>query len=894
LDSYSSASSKKDYRMESKNHKTMKPPRLAEWILRRTVKSVERFAVLGDYEEEFIERIAEDGPKKARVWYWQEALNSIIPFFLNAWRWRLSMISNYMKVALRNIRKYKGYSFINITGLAVGMACFILILLWVQNELSYDKHHEKADRIYRIIYGFDEPIALTPAPMAKVLMETFPEVEYTGRFRDYGTFLVTHKNKRFNESDVFFGDHALYDIFTMPFLKGDPSKALTEPNSIVLTAPTAYKYFGNQDPMGKMLKLDNQDILYKVTGVVEEPPPTSHFHFNVMASLNSLDESRDPFWGNNNFHTYILLKEGVKPSQLERKFPELIRKHVAHQIEELLGYPFEEYIAEGNQWTYRLQPVTDIHLHSHLRFEVEPNGDISYVIIFIVIAMFILVIACINFMNLTTARSANRANEVGIRKVMGANGTALIPQFLSESMLISLFALILAIFIVSATLPAFNNLTAKQIGLHSIWSLKGALLLLGLALTVGLFAGSYPAFLLSSFRPIVVLRGKFSTGSKNSRFRNILVILQFIISMVILVGTFVVYRQLAFMQNSRLGFDKDQILVLRWTYPPEGDKKTFVQATLKHPDIKNMSFATGYPGFPRFSYNTHHLEGAHQSGSVNINLVWADYRFLETLGVKMKSGRYFSEAFSTDTSGIIINEVAARAFGLEDPIGKRLVGGDKYDFNRLIAKAIIGVVEDFHFTSLHQDIGPFMIEFIPDSFFGFALVKINTRNIPGTIDFLKSEFEAYSPGQIFLYSFLDEEFDALYRGEVRTGRLFSVFSVLALVIACLGLFGLISFVAQQRAKEIGVRKVLGASVPQIIVLLCREMMLLVLLSAVIASPMAYFMMKRWLQSFAFQVGISPVLFLATVVFIGLIALVTVGSQAIRAALANPVDSLRDQ
>ena len=868
------------------------PPRIAEWILRRTTKSVEKFSILGDYEEEFIEIAGTAGLRKAKIWYWRQTLNSVIPFLINKLYWRLAMFNNYSKIALRNIKKYKGYSFINILGLAVGMACAILIFAWVTDETSYDKHHENADRIYRMVYGVDEPMAFTPAPMAETLIETFPEVEYAARFRDYGTFLIMHQDKRFNETEVFFGDNAIFDIFTIPFLKGDPNTALGEPNSIVLTAPAARKYFGDHDPMGKMLQLDNQDNLYKVTGMVEVAPHTSHFHFNVMASLNSLDESQETFWGTNNFHTYILLKEGVRPSELESKFPDLIRKHVAHQIEELLGYSFEEYLAAGNQWTYTLQPVTDIHLFSHLRFEVEPNGDISYVIIFTVIAVFILVIACINFMNLTTARSANRANEVGIRKVMGASGTTLIPQFLSESMLISSIALVFAILIVSIVLPAFNHLTAKHIVFHSILSLKGAILFIGLTLLVGLFAGGYPAFLLSSFRPIVVLRGKFSAGSRNSRFRNILVVLQFMISMVILVGMFVVYRQLDFMQNSRLGFNKDQTLVLRWTYPPEGEKETFVQGLLKNPDIMNVSFATGYPGFSQFSFNTHHLEGAYQADGVNMNLVWADYRFLETLGLKMKSGRYFSKAFSTDTSGIIINEAAVRVLGLTDPIGKRLIGGDKYNFDRVIPKTIIGVVEDFHFTSLHQEIRPFMIEFIPEQFFGFGLVKINTRNVEETITFLETQFKVFSPDQIFRYSFLDEEFDALYRAEVRTGGLFSVFSVLALFIACMGLFGLISFAARQRTKEIGIRKVLGASVPRIIALLCREVMMLVLISSIIASPIAYFAMRRWLQNFAFQVRISPVLFLVTVVLISLIALLTVSYQAIRAALANPVDALK--
>ncbi len=811
------------------------------------------------------------------------------------------MLKNYLKIAARNLLKHKAYSLINVLGLAIGMACCILILLYVQNELSYDRHHEKAGRIYRVASdtkfgGNHFQMAVTPAPLAEALVRDFPEVESAARFRGHGSFLIKKEGEpNFKEERVIFADNAIFDIFTLPLLAGDAKAALAAPNTVVISQTTAEKYFGHMNAVGQSLLFDNSDV-FKVTGVFADMPENGHFHFDFIAALATMDESRNNLWLSNNFRTYLLLKSGADPAALEAKFPAMLRKYMGPQVQEFMGASFDEMLQQGSRVRQYLQPLRDIHLHSDLSVEFEPNGNINYVYIFAAIALFILLIACINFMNLATARSASRAREVGIRKVAGSYRRQLIGQFLAESVFLSVIAMSLALVVVELVLPAFNNLAEKNLQSFYLgnWPLLAALV--GITLLVGVVAGSYPAFVLSAFKPVSVLKGALQAGAGASRLRSALVVFQFAASVILIVGTIIIKNQLHYIQNKNLGFNKEQVIILHDAYALGERLEAFKTEALRNPSMISAT-VSGYLPVSSNRSDTGFWPEGQRAGENPVSMqIWpADYGYIQTLGMEIVAGRNFSEAFGADSSAVILNERAAKLFGFDDPLGKTIhtwafTPGRGIDRDRVIAYTVIGVVKDFHFASLKSNIGALGMRLGRSRDLMSFRFKVN--DAAALIAFLENKWKAFAPDQPFAYSFLDERFSNMYRAEQKVGNVFSVFAGLAIFTACLGLFGLASFMAEQRTKEVGIRKVLGATAMNVTALLSKDFVKLVLVANLIAWPVAWYAMNRWLQDFAYRVNIGWWVFALAGGLALLIALLTVSAQAIKAALANPVEALR--
>lgn len=805
------------------------------------------------------------------------------------------MFKNYIKTALRNLFKHKGYSLINIAGLAIGMTSCLLILLYVQHELGYDSFNEKADRIYRVAGSYryggrDFEDAASPAPMAGVMVKDYPEVIDAVRFFKYGNFIAQYKDNSFKERRVFYADTSFFNIFSVPLLIGNPETALASPNKLVLSQNTVKKYFGEEDPIGKTLKINNEKD-YEVTGVFQEIPDNSHFHFDMLISLSSHPVDKDQLWVGQYLQTYILLHEKADHQGLEAKFPEMIKKYMAPQLEAFLGISVEKLAAEGEfRVDMYLQPLRKIHLHSDLRAEMEPTSDIKYVYIFSAIALFILMIAAINFINLSTARSAGRAREVGIRKVLGSYRKQLIGQFLTESMVLSLVSMTIAILLFWLALPIFNSLSGKVLSLSDLGRGPMLFALVLVTLLTGILAGSYPAFFISAFRPANVLKGQMKSGAKARLVRRGLVVFQFMASIVLIIGTFIVYNQLNYIQDKKLGFNKEQVLILENTYLLKQQIETFKNEILSYPQIINATISGSLPVPSDFNITAVFPEGETDNKKSTSMQVWAvDHDYVETLGMDIVEGRDFSREFSTDASAVIINQEVGRQFGWEKPLGKRLativsLQGD----SKLLT--VIGVVEDFHFRSLRNNIGPLIMLLSPSP--NRISFRMKTDDFSGTIGLIRKKWREFLPNQPFEYSFLDEQFDSMYRAERRIGEIFGIFAALAVFIGCLGLFGLAAFTAEQRTKEIGIRKILGATAPKIIRLLVKEFVILISVANAVAWPIAYLVMKGWLKDFAYQTPVQIWLFLSAGFFTLLIALITVSYQAVKAALANPIESLR--
>jgi len=790
------------------------------------------------------------------------------------------MFKNYLKIAFRNLIKHKAFSVINISGLAIGMACCFLIIIFVQDELSYDRFHERADRIYRISSEENRRGVIANYPLVfsgipPVLQNNYSEVLDYVRFDPRENVLIRSEDKEFYEGRLFYTDASVFDVFTFPLVKGDPESALREPYSLVLTQRMAEKYFSGENPMGQTLAIDNEND-YKITGVLENVPRNSHIKFDFLASIATL-ETQDPRYGKLwawKCYTYLLLPKDYSYLDLERKLPDFIRRHRGKKAVEA--------------YTFYLQPLTRIHLHSHLGFEVEANSDIRYVYIFSAIAFFILLIACINFMNLSTARSANRAKEVGIRKVLGADRSRLIKQFLGESLTLSLVVLPAAVALIELFLPAFNALTGKELRIDYFGNSVVFLGLIGILLFVGILSGTYPAFFLSAFRPAAVLKGRLRAGAGCSLFRKALVVVQFSISIVLIAGTIIITNQLDFIRDKKLGFDKDHVVVMPVMRSGIGQNfETFKRELLQNPGIQSVCGSTSAPSFVP-TRSVFIPEGAEEGERLVLRNVLVDYDFIQTFGMEIKEGRDFSRDFATDKKeAFIVNEAAVRQFGWESPVGKKLIDLEGPTGH------VIGVVKNFHFRSKHQKIEPLIFSLLPSSRYVYLIsVKINPSNIRETLSFLKSQWKEFSSGWPFEYFFLDDNYDRLYKSEERLRHVFLTFTFLGIFIACLGLFGLAAFTAEQRTKEIGIRKVLGASVLNILILLCREFATWVLLANIIAWPVAYLAMNRWLQNFAYRINIGWAVFVAAALLALGIALFTVGFQAAKAALADPSDALR--
>ncbi|MCI0696522.1 ABC transporter permease [candidate division KSB1 bacterium] len=811
------------------------------------------------------------------------------------------MLKNYLKITLRNLRKHKVYAFINILGLAIGITCCLLILLYVQDELYYDRFHHRSDRIYRLVISGRArgearvlSTAQSPSPWGPILAQDNPGVENYVRFKTpLSRWLISIPNteKRFYEKRFYFADATVFDVFDYELLRGDTREALKRPNAVVLTESSAKKYFGAEDPIGKILTADN-NYEFTVTGVMRDATQSSHLRFDFLASFATLTvpgNARGDFLYGANLddmaifgltplvYTYLLFRPNYTPEQFEQTTPTFLQKYLGSQLQRL-----------GLELNPILQPLASIHLHSHLDAEVLANSDINTIYIFFAISGFILLIACINFMNLATARSANRAKEVGLRKVVGSDRGALIKQFLGESTFLALIATFIAIAFLQILLPWFNETAGKQLSIH--WG-NGVFLatLLAIVLIVGLVAGSYPAFFLSAFQPAVVLKGQLKLGTAGANLRRVLVVAQFAASIIFIIGTVVVYRQLQYVQNQNLGFDKEHVLVIPVVDPPARFQfPSFKNVLQQNPGILSVSAASSVPS-GLFGVSLLHPEGMAENENISMETMFVEHDFIPTLGIAIAAGRNFSCDYSTDsTDAFIINEAAAAQLGWKNgAVGKTL------DWAGQRRGRVIGVVQDFHVKSLHQKIEPLAIHlaYSMDPFINFV-VRLSPQNIPEKLAFLEEKWRQVYPLHPFEYSFLDEDFDHLYRAEQLRGKIFSAFAGLAIFIACLGLFGLAAFSAEQRTKEIGIRKILGAAEGQIVFLLSKEFVVLVLLANLVAWPIAYWAMHNWLQDFAYRTSLQWDIFIFGGIVALMISLLTVSFQAIKAALANPVEALR--
>jgi putative ABC transport system permease protein len=875
------------------------PPKIAEWILGRFRPMGDAFSLLGDLGEEYIHRVETQGRSRARWWYRREILTSFPEFTVNFFLWSAIMFKNYIKTTWRILRRSKGFSFINITGLAVGMACSLTIAFYIHHELNFDRFHKDSNRIYRvcshIIQGDeDNRGAWTSPPLAEALKAEFPEVEAAARYSPWSTtYLIRAGDKQFLEKGVRFVDASFFDIFDFPFLAGDPETALQDPLTIVLTKSASVRYFGKQNPVGKILHFEDTKRDFKVTGLIQNPPAQSHLQFDFLASLNTSAYSRSKQWMQHNYFTYVRLHEQSDPKALESKFPDFFNRHYGPQFQAETGKNLEDFLAkEGYYSSYILEPLKDIHLNKNITDNLSLKGSASDLFIFGTIAVFTLLIACINFMNLSTARFTHRSKEVGIRKVLGSSRKQLIFQFLTESLGLSCVAFVLALLVILILLPSFAGLAERQIRFSNIMDPTFLIPMICVLFAVGLFAGSYPAFFLSSFLPARTIKGSVSVrGKKHLVLRRGLVVLQFAITFFVCLGTLVVSRQLHFVQNRDLGFDKDHVVIIHRANALQSEGLAFKQSLFRHPDILAVSHSESLPG-SHFDPTTHRLEGSPPTEVYRLMTMHADEDFSALYGLELAEGRYFDSRIPTDaTSAVVINEAAARLMGLSEPVGRRIHkewgGARPGEF-----VTIIGVLKDFHFASLHQEIQPMIIRPFMDRLWNYTSVRIRSDNIPRTLGLIESEWKTFTGGQPFEYSFLDSDFDSLYRAEQRAGRIFGIFGFLALFVACLGLFGLLTYAVERRTKEIGIRKILGASVPQITTLITREVFILVLTASIVSAPLTYFAMQKWLQNFAYRIPISGVLFLATALFLITAALVSVGFRAVKAAAANPSESLR--
>lgn len=818
------------------------------------------------------------------------------------------MLRNYFTIAIRNLTKHRFYTFINIMGLAVGIASCLVIVLFVLSELGYDKHHINANRIYRIngeikFGGNHYQLAVAPAPLGETLLQDFPEVETAVRFRSRGSYLVKPSETADNikEDNVIWADSTFFKIFTVPVLQGDAGSALKEPSTLAISEKLANKFFPDGNALGQTLIMDNRWPM-KVTAVFEDMPESGHFKFDILISMAGLEEAKSTNFLSNNFQTYILLKEGTDANALEKKLPGIVLKHVGPQAAQILGGEFtmEKFEASGNKLAYTLMPLLSIHLHSDLTGEFRPNGDITYVYLFSAIALLILIIACINFMNLSTARSSNRAKEVGVRKVMGSLRSHLIRQFLTESVLLSLFSFLLALILAYIFVPVFNDLAQKTLVLPLSNPKFYGIVFMG-SLGVGIMAGLYPSFFLSAFKPVNVLKGHVALGMKSGLIRSGLVVFQFVISIFLIIGTITVNQQLRYIQNKKIGFEKDQVLIVHDAYALKDKTQIFKEEVSKNSFIQSGTISGFLPVNGWRSDNTYWPEGGQptQENMVGMQNWTVDYDYAKTFGMNMKVGRFFSEEFLSDSTAVVMNEAAIKQFNFEeDPLGKKVstfTGNNpdgSPDMNSIKSWTIVGVVENFHFESLKQNVSP--LAFFLEKNNGSVAFRFEAKNTQDVITAVEKTWKNLAPGQPFQYSFLDEDFASLYSTEQRLGKTFAVFAGLAILIACLGLFGLTAFTAEQRTKEIGIRKVLGASVSGIVFMLSKDFGKLVLLAFVLATPFAWWSVNIWLEDYQYKVEIGWWVYVLSGVVAFLIAWLTMSYQSIKAATSNPVKSLRSE
>lgn len=839
------------------------PPRFLNRLFDLIVRSEEKRTIAGDLDELFSDMVESKGHKGASFWYAGQILAAIPCFFLNSISWRMYMILNYLKITLRNIRRHKAYSLINITGMAIGIACCILIMLWVQDELSYDRFHLNAEHLYVATFSNGSPV--TPTALGPFLKEEFPEVIHTSRYKNTGRNLLKFNETQIYEEGGVMVDPDFLEMFTIPFKTGDLSEALKDPHSILLSETTAHKLFGAEDPSGQTL-IFNTGIPVKVTGVFSDYPPNSHMNFEYIIPLE-LSKTWNwnlNTWEVNDIRTYVQLQRNTSSASMDSKISGLVEQHRPQDRRPL-----------------SLQPITQLHLNPR-----HGGGTLPYVYIFSAMALFTLLIACINFINLTTARSLNRAKEIGIRKTVGAFRGQLIKQFFGESMFLTIIASAFGLLLVFLFLPGFNNLAGKFYEWDSLIKQNALLGIFGIILISVVFAGSYPAFLLSRFQPVNVLKGKTAAGLKGSLLRKALVVFQFSLSVLLILGTLMIFRQVEFLKNSELGYDKENVVVFGIGSRFRQNIETIKAELLSNPDILNVTLTDVAPYRWQSNAGVGDVEWEGKTNQqVKMVMTSVDYDFLDTFGLEMEEGRFFSKDFATDPSdAFVVNRAAVRAMEMDEPVGKRL---KIWDFN----KRIIGVVKDYNFESLHSPIIPMAMRIDTDWHLQ-ACVRIAPHHIRDTVGILENKWKEIYPEYPFEFTFLDDTLKTLYRTEQTIGTIVVIFTVLALFISCLGIFGLSSYMAERRTREIGIRKVLGASTLKIIRNMSSEFLILVALANVLMWPLAYFLMNRWLQTFAYRTSIGWWTFALTGMAVILLSLLTTGMQIFRAARTNPAETLR--
>lgn len=803
----------------------------------------------------------------------------------------ITMLKNYFKIAVRNLKKHTGFSIINISGLSIGLACCMLIAIYIKDELSYDRYHENADKIYRLTREFKSPdgstslhLAHLAPPFAPLLKTDFPEMEIMTRFISFGG-TIRYEDKLFNERAIGWADNNIFKVFTFDFVKGNPVSALIQPGSMVITEEMALKYFDSIDVLGKMLKFSNQGSL-KITGVIKKMPENSHFNLEMIGDFAVVEqyyggrENMMKAWGSNNFATYFTLAEGAEIAQIEKRLPGFLVKHLDENA--------------GNWNALHIQKMTDIHLHSHLDDELGANSDIKYIYTFSAIALLILFIAIINYMNLATAKSANRAKEVGMRKVMGAGKPSLVGQFIIESITLVFLAIIGAFFITQLSIPYLRTFTGRMLTYETAEGVIATAIVVLIGVIIGVLAGSYPAFYLSSFQPLKVLKGKLSAGSKSTVLRRSLVIVQFTISAILIVCTGVVFQQLDYIQNKNLGYNKDHILTLSMNDDIQSKYEVFKNDLLGHQSIEKIGTSSRVPTVQLLDSQgaQAELNGEMVAPEVVIKNLRVGHDFLGTYDIAIVAGRNFDKAIlSDDTSAYILNEAAVRMIGWdssEDAINK------KFQYAGVNGK-VIGVTKDIHFETLQNKISPLVMH-LPrkGSNLRRVSIKMSGQNTKETVAFIEDQWAQFSPNLPIEYSFIDERYDRLYNSENQRAKLFTGFSILAIFLACLGLFGLASFTVSQRSKEVSIRKVLGATISQIVTILSKEFLILVGISVIVAFPLAYKLMNDWLQDYAYRIDLNFVPFIVAGVLSVAIAFLTISLQTFKAANSNPVDALKDE
>lgn len=850
------------------------PPRFAQWMLKYIFPDRGEYTSLGDFEEVYNQIASRDSVIKARLWFWAELIKSLPGFIKNKIYWSLTMFKNYFKIALRNIVKQKGYSFINITGLAIGMACCILIFLYVSFEYSYDNYHPDSHRIYHIkmkVHAKDTVDWYSAPAVIPALKKDFPEVEFAARVHSERNCLVKHNEKLFYEESYMYADQEIFEIFSIPFIQGDRSKALTRPKTVVITRRVAGKFFGAKIAYGNLLNINGTD--YEITGIVKNSPANTHLKYDIIISLKTVERSWNmSHWTWTSFFSYIKLAPGVNVDEFDKK----IRR---------IAYSYAKELLEGRgikEHACYLHQVTDMHLDRY-------HNSILYLYILSVVGVLIMLVACLNFMNLITARSASRAKEIGVRKVIGAFRIQLVKQFHCESLLMSSFAFFAALALVMHVLPFFNDVAGTQFTFAGLFQPGVLFPLIGMTIFVGILSGIYPAFFLSAFKPAVVLKGLSKVGSRGPALRKILVVGQFTVSIMLIAFTILIFQQLNFMKDKHLGFDKEQKLVI----PIEDGNKfqSYKNEFLQHSSITGATASLSVPGRIGDVYTTYEVGKKNEMQTMKYH--FSDFDFIPVYNIKMTAGRPFNRKLSTDVNGpFIINEAAVKALGWSSPeeaIGKRIMAGF-YGFKN-DRNEIIGVSKDFFYRGLQEEIKPLVIHMRP-SLFQCVTLNLNTGNMDETLSFVKAKWKELFPGDVFRYFFLNADFDRQYRSEERLMKIFGAFSSMAIFISCLGLFGLSTFMAERRTKEIGVRKVLGASISNITLLLSKEFIRWVLLANIIAWPIAYISMSKWLQNFAYRTDVGMWIFILSGLLALIIALITVSYQSIKAAAANPVEALK--